>query len=139
MNRDDDDDRYAHVRQTIDCEMLACTAPACAAAAAPMARSGRELPSSTAAASAASTGSCICSCWPSMRAMCRCVTCAISCASTEASSDSVSAALIRPVCTPTNPPGRANALSVWSRMTKNSKSWRVPGVTCARRSPSPAR
>ena len=44
--------------------------------------------------------------------MCRCVTCAISCASTEASSDSLSAAVIRPACTPTKPPGSAKALTV---------------------------
>ena len=67
--------------------------------------------------------------------MCRCVTWAISCASTEATSDSLSAASIRPVCTPTKPPGSANALMVWSRMAKNSKSWRAPAAFCARRAP----
>ena len=88
-----------------------------------------------AAASATIIGICICCCCEIMRAMCRWVTCDTSCARTEASSDSVSDVVMRPVCTPMKPPGSAKALTVLSRMAKNSRSWRAP----ARREPSVAR
>jgi uncharacterized membrane protein len=78
-------------------------------------------------------------CAPISRVMCRCVTCAISCARTDASSDSLSAATSRPVCTPTKPPGRANALIAASRTAKNSNSWRASGIDDNRRRPSCAR
>ena len=53
-----------------------------------------------------------------LRAMWRCVTCDISWASTAASSSRLAVIAIRPRCTPTNPPGRANAFTERSR-TRN--------------------
>ena len=50
-------------------------------------------------------------CWLAIpRVMWCCVTCEISCASTLANCDSFCASRTSPVFTPTNPPGKANAL-----------------------------
>ena len=62
--------------------------------------------------------------------MWRCVTCDISCASTEASSSRVVVIAIRPRCTPTKPPGSANALTLGSRTRNGSqaKRWSMSAV-----------
>src|SRR5258705_220973 len=64
-----------------------------------------------------------------MRAMWCCVTCAVSCAMTPASSDSLELASTRPSCRNTKPPGTANALMLWSLITKYWKS-RPPSALC---------
>ena len=64
------------------------------------------------------------------RAMWRCVTCDISCASTDASSSREVVMAISPRCTPTKPPGSANALTLGSR-TRNgchAKRWSMSEV-----------
>ncbi len=68
-----------------------------------------------------------------IRAMWRWVTWPISWPSTLASSDSLWDVTTRPVCTPMKPPGSANALSIGSRMMKNTKSSDREGLTETRR------
>jgi hypothetical protein len=65
-----------------------------------------------------------------LRAMWRCVMCDISCASTEASSSRVVVIAISPRCTPTKPPGSANALTLGSRTRKGcqAKRWSMSDV-----------
>ena len=71
----------------------------------------------------------------SMRAMWCWVTCPISCPSTLASSESLPATASRPVCTPMKPPGRAKALMLSSRTTKNRNGWPRAGSVPVSRLP----
>ena len=73
-----------------------------------------------------------------LRAMCRCDTCDSSCPSTDASSSRVTVIAIRPRCTPTKPPGRANALTLGSRTRKvcQEKRWSMSAVMLPSRRPA---
>jgi hypothetical protein len=114
-----------------------CRASACpeaiAADVAWLADEELERDAAMATASAASCSSNAFFCFAAIRDMWCCVTWVISCASTDASSDSVCASSMRPVLTPTNPPGSANALIEGSATAKNSKSCRPSTPTATRR------
>ena len=101
------------------CAIAACPPTMAACAASPLlARLAASMPSSMAARPTSDWRLAL----ATLRAMWRCVTWDSSCASTEASSSRVPVIAISPRCTPTKPPGSANALTERSRTRKASQA-----------------